>query len=153
VLEPGGARNVKACEQFAPINGKRIGRPSLFDRRVECPYIALDVFRRNGEFTVAARHDRIRTERAAQEIDRLPEGVPRLLGVVFRPEEGKQGVPSLEAARDGQREITEEGGPPGLREYGPGGVPVGRGQLQGSQREQLDHASNSSERGEGAPPR
>jgi hypothetical protein len=35
----------------------------------------------------------------AQEIDRLPESVPSLVGIVLGPEERKQGVTTMEAAR------------------------------------------------------
>src|SRR4029453_9342080 len=77
----------------------------------------------------------------AQKIDRLPEGMPGLLGIVLRPEEGKQGVTAMKPAGCSESEITEEGGASGLREDGTDGVVVSRGQLQGTQGPQLNHSS------------
>ena len=66
--------------------------------------------------------------------------MPGLLGIVLGPEEGKQGVTTMEAAGYGEREIAQEGSASGLRENGTDGVAVSRGQLQGAQRSQLDHS-------------
>jgi hypothetical protein len=89
---------VKAGEELAPIEGKRISRAPLVYRLLEGPDIAADLVGCEGQLVVAAGHDGLGAQRAAQEIERLPERVPGLVGIALGPEEGIQGVTPVETA-------------------------------------------------------
>jgi hypothetical protein len=90
---------VEAGEQLASIEGKGISRSPLVHCRVELPDITADLLGREGQLVIATGHDRRRTQCSAQKVDRLPEGMPGLLGIVLGPEKGKQGITTMEAAR------------------------------------------------------
>ena len=134
---------MEAGQQVTPIQGERLRRTSLVYRGIELPDITGYLLGRECEFLVAPGKDGLCAQRATQEIDRLPESVPGLLGVVFRPEEGKQSVTPMETAGCGEGEITKKGGTSGLGKNGTGGSAVSRDQFQGAQSTQFDHCRAS----------
>ncbi len=134
---------MKSGEQLAPIKGQRSSRPPLLYRCIESPDVTPHLFEREGELLVATCHDSRCAQGPTKEIDRLPEGMPGLLGVVLGPEEGKQRVTALETAGRREGEIAEEGCTAGLRQNRTDGCAVGRGQLQGPQSTQFDHCRAS----------
>src|SRR5215217_6683906 len=131
---------MESRQQLAPIEGERISRSAVVYGRIKRPDVTSDLLRPEGQLFVAAGDDRLRSQGSAQEIDRLPERVPGLLGILLRPEEGKKSIPAVKAAGQGKSEIAQEGGASGLRENGTDGRVIGRGQLQSAQRTQVDHS-------------
>jgi hypothetical protein len=57
--------------------------------------------------------------------------MPGVLGVVLWPEEGEQGVTTMEAAGGGEGQVAKQGSASRLRDDG-SGVAVSRGELQGT---------------------
>lgn len=138
---------MEAGEQLASIEGKGLGRSPLVHCRVELPDVTADLLVREGQLLIPTGYDRPRTQSPAQKVNRLPEGMPGLLGSVLGPEEGQQGVTTMEAARGGEGEIAQEGRASGLGENGTDGSVFGPSQLDRPQGAQLDHSREPAGRG------
>lgn len=80
----------------------------------------------------------------AQEVGSLPQRGAGVLLVLLGPEKRQQGVPAMEGAGCGQRQIAQQGQPPRLHQYGLQVLTLAPPQLDATEHIQLDHGESGS---------
>ena len=76
--------------------------------------------------------DDVATQIAPQAAQGLTQRHSGVAGVVFGPEQAKEGVPAVEAVRAGDGQIREQGNPLGVLEHSRGRESVGLPDVQGA---------------------
>jgi hypothetical protein len=97
---------VKALQQISSIKLDGFAGPSSIECLLERDGIAPEIPVQTQCVAVAA-YQRIGAEGAAQDMDRLAQGIPGVLGVMLRPEEREEGVAPVLPAGGGQRQVRE----------------------------------------------
>jgi hypothetical protein len=120
------ARHVKAGQQIATIQFDRIHVATRIHRLVERDRVAPERAQIQPYFVGGTTDDGIGAECVTEKEDRLAERVTSVRLVLVGPEEYEQSIAAMRTSGSREREISEQGDAPGLREDGAQLATVGR---------------------------
>src|SRR5206468_1411719 len=91
-------RNKEPLQQVAAVKREGLGMPSRIELRFERCCVAPDHVATEADFAVAARRDRLVTQRRAQHVEGLVQRRTRMRCIRLGPEESQQGVSAVGTA-------------------------------------------------------
>jgi hypothetical protein len=137
MLELRSIVDVESVEQIASIQGQSLRRMFGIERILECAHVRPHRVAIESDLVVTPHEDRALTELSSENVQRLVQRGASPRPVRLRPEEGEQLVPPVKPARAGSREVCDERSAAGSAYQAVHGVPVGCGNLEGTEHPQL----------------
>jgi hypothetical protein len=91
--------DVEAFQQVSAIELQCVGCSAAVHLPLECQRVAPDPIRVYTQAIAVASGEYLGADRAPEKVHCLIQGIPGVLGIVFRPEEGEEGVTPMGSTR------------------------------------------------------